>query len=568
MERPLYPTISGYRILGPLGQRGGFGVVYRAVPEGETQHVALKLLQRRWRGRRHLDRFQREARTLHRLNHPHVCRLHDYGRDQLHDEWYIAMELCEGTSLRAWLAERDGTPATPTEVRAIAIPLASGLAAVHGAGVVHRDLKPANIMVGKAGKGSVKIIDFGLAKASDDQTVTQDGQQPGSPAYQSPEQLRCQDPDSRSDIWSVGVILYELLFGSRPFRNQEESRYLDPIPRLQDHGVPDEWIALVDHCLQKRPARRYLDGEELAAALRELAVGRTPSPPSAQDSRTSSTMKSPAEPESLPAFCVGHEPRGTVQDGALTGFGVLYQPIVALSVRDGSIRPSIHGLVALPQYRFYSERGDSRWERWPAADSELVRIGAPDSEYLRLDVRFWARTLRELTNATRPGSAEAGWRGTMLVPIAERSLRDRRALETIGNFADWAKGSVGSLVVELPVGLPARRSDELASWLQSNITRQFATRVAEGVDPSSLDTSLYDLVRVPESDLARWSNEDILRVNLDHGSELIVDEARDLRASHLRARLFTGLLPPINSRRIHEQGFELSRLRSRLAQLR
>jgi serine/threonine protein kinase len=255
--------LGPYEILAPIGA-GGMGEVWKARDTRLGRVVAIKKVKEQ-----HSERFKQEARSIAALNHPLICQLHDIGPD------YLVLEYVEGKPLQSPLPEKEA-------VR-LAIQIATALEEAHRNGVIHRDLKPANIMV--TDKGSVKLLDFGLAKlyeqdASSSMAVTADypatqaGAVLGTVAYMSPEQAQGQPADARSDIFSFGLVLYELLSGRRAFSGdtplvigsalmKEEPSPLQASPSLE---------RIVRRCLAKQPSDRYQTMSEVKAALKQVVA--------------------------------------------------------------------------------------------------------------------------------------------------------------------------------------------------------------------------------------------------------------------------------------------------------
>ncbi|MBI1803793.1 MAG: serine/threonine-protein kinase [Ignavibacteriae bacterium] len=263
-------TISHYKILEKLGE-GGMGVVYKAEDTKLKRTVALKFLPP------HLNaseqdkaRFVQEAQAASALNHPNVCTIHDI---QEHDgQMFIVMEFVDGQTLR----EKRGTINLGKAIE-IGIQIADGLATAHEKGIVHRDIKPENIMVRK--DGIVQIMDFGLAKlrASRASRLTKEGSTVGTAGYMSPEQVQGQDTDHRSDIFSLGVLLYELFTGELPFKGVHETALLyeivnvDPAPMSTvKPEIDPELDRIVFECLQKEPDERYQAVKDISKDLKRF----------------------------------------------------------------------------------------------------------------------------------------------------------------------------------------------------------------------------------------------------------------------------------------------------------
>ena len=255
--------VGPYRVVGRLGQ-GGMGEVYRAEDSRLGRTVALKFLAPDLIGRDDAkSRFLREASAAAKLDHPHICTVHEIGETD-DGRLYIVMACYEGESLEQRL-ERGPLPVEET-IR-IARQTAAGLAKAHRAGIVHRDVKPANVFLTDDG---VKILDFGVAKVRGDAALTAAGGILGTPYYMAPEQI-LGDPDPRSDLWALGVVVYEMLTGERPFPGPQVMKSIleGPAPRLADRrpDAPDFLCRLVERALAKDPEKRYQSAEELALEL-------------------------------------------------------------------------------------------------------------------------------------------------------------------------------------------------------------------------------------------------------------------------------------------------------------
>ncbi|MBI4417165.1 MAG: tetratricopeptide repeat protein [Ignavibacteriales bacterium] len=264
-------SISHYKILEKLGE-GGMGVVYRAHDERLDRDVAIKFLsQSLVPSPAEQERFVREARAASSLNHPSICTIHDIGRHE--GQWYFVMEFLGGTTFKDLAGRND----EQTCLRLID-QAAEGLAAAHEKNIVHRDIKSSNIML--TSENRVKIMDFGLAKIAGKADLTQRGSTVGTMAYLPPEQARGEEVDHRADIYALGVVLYELLTGERPFQAPYEHALLYQIlnepPRAPSSKVPaisPSTDAIVRRCLEKKAVDRYQSIADFRTDLRSALHG-------------------------------------------------------------------------------------------------------------------------------------------------------------------------------------------------------------------------------------------------------------------------------------------------------
>ena len=272
-------VISHYRVVGQLG-KGGMGVVYEAEDIRLRRRVALKFLPEKFASDpRTLQRFEREARAASSLNHPGICTIFEV--EEYEHQPVIVMELLEGRSLKEKI--RAGG-IVPEEVVEAGIQIADALDVAHRKGIVHRDIKPANLFT--VADGRMKILDFGLAKVvhsdipggeGDDSSLTMEGVIPGTTAYMSPEQVRGDEIDGRSDLFSLGVVLYEMSTGKRPFAGKNRIVLMDAIlnanavaPRELNPALPEQLSAVILQCLDKNRERRYQNAAEIVSELKRL----------------------------------------------------------------------------------------------------------------------------------------------------------------------------------------------------------------------------------------------------------------------------------------------------------
>lgn len=267
-------TISHYKILEKLGA-GGMGQVYKAEDTKLRRLVALKFLPSELTSDPDAkERFIHEAQAASALDHPNICTIHEIGETD-DGKLFITMACYEGETLKEKIARG---PVSIEETLDITIQTARGLARAHEAGIVHRDIKPANIMI--TGRGEVKIVDFGLAKLTGLTKLTRTGSTVGTAAYMSPEQARGEDVDHRTDIWSLGVVLYEMLAGRSPFRSDYEQAMIYEILNEEPKSLsdlrpqlPDGLEVVTRKALAKDPVERYQRVEEMLADLEAVSAG-------------------------------------------------------------------------------------------------------------------------------------------------------------------------------------------------------------------------------------------------------------------------------------------------------
>lgn len=260
-------TIQHYNILEKLGE-GGMGVVYKAHDTKLDRTVALKFLpEGSVLSDEESRRFEQEARAAARLNHPHICTIHHF--DEHEGQPYLVMEYVEGITLRESIREGQ---MSMDQALDFARQIAEALSEAHEAGIVHRDIKPENIMVDT--KGRIKVMDFGLARLKGAEAITRTGSTVGTMGYMAPEQIQGEEVDHRSDIFSFGVVLYEMLTGQKPFRGEHEAALIYSIVNEQPDSITnkigDNFSVLgqnIERCLEKNPNNRYTSIEHLLSDL-------------------------------------------------------------------------------------------------------------------------------------------------------------------------------------------------------------------------------------------------------------------------------------------------------------
>ena len=454
-------TIGPYQVVAKLGE-GGMGEVYRALDTKLNRPVAIKLLSGELADADARRRFQREAQTASSLNHPHIVTVHDVG--EFDGRQYLVTEFVDGGTLKDWAQT---TKRTWRETIELLTGVADGLAAAHAAGIVHRDIKPENILVAK--NGYAKLADFGLAKlweATDNMELTRTrsaghtrpGMIVGTIAYMSPEQAAGQPVDARSDIFSFGVVLYELLAGRRPFEGATDLERLQaligrPEPPLADSSpdLPADLRNLVEKALEKNPAERYQTARELVVDLRRSTRATTTAKPVVTGVVTKRwKVIVPAVAAALVVFTAGYfylqrPPTLTDKDTIVLAD---FDNKTGDPVFDDTLRQGLS--VELQQSPFLSLMPDSQVRQ------QLALMGQPKEARLTPEV---AQQICERTASAMVLEGSIASLGSQYV----LGLRARNC--NTGNTVDEEQAQA------------ARREDVLNAL--SQVARQFRTRVGE-----------------------------------------------------------------------------------------
>lgn len=416
-------TISHYRITSKLG-KGGMGDVYLAEDVRLGREVALKFLAPELvRDRESLARFRNEAKTAAELSHPNIATIHEF--DEVEGKPFLVLEYLRGQTLQQRVARG---PLPIDDVLRIGCALASGLAEAHAHGVVHRDIKSANVMLTE--KGEVKILDFGLSHRDDATQLTRPGTTLGTIGYMSPEQTRGETADERSDIWGVGVVLYECLTGRLPFVGEQASvleqiRAADVTPPTGLRtGVSLAAERVVLRCLEKDPQLRYQHADDLKADMLILQRDAASAP----------------RRERTPKGRLWLWAAGSLLGGALLAVGLLR----ALAPTTGGPEPTTPRIVVLP------------FENLGSAEDEFFADGITEELTSRLalasGLRVLSRTTATQYKANRPSLAQIG-----------RELDIDYALE---GTVRWARSPDGSSRVRVTPQL-IRASDDSHLWTRT-----------------------------------------------------------------------------------------------------
>jgi hypothetical protein len=405
--------IGKYQILGEIG-RGTMGEVFRALDPVLGRHVALKTLSTRLapvNDPEALARFQREAQAAAQLNHPNIVTIHDFGRDG--ETLYMAMELLEGTDLRDAI-DNDLLHGIEAKLKVLDAVL-EGLDYAHARGVIHRDIKPANIHLGPGGQ--VKIMDFGLARMNTSE-MTQDGIVVGTPNYMSPEQALGERVDARSDLFSTGAVLYELLTGHKPFEADSTPSVLFQVVHREAPAVtrwapevPEPVVAVIERALLKDRDRRYGSAAEMRLALIDAAEGSRarPAPPPLPEGSGASARPSASSP--------GAPRAARVRRSGLPS--ALRAPTLPLALGGALLLALLGGGTALWM------RGAPAPEPSPAPEAR--QVGELRRALVATQVQLAQRELEDKNWAAAVTQAESALRLAPGHPEATRALETARA---------------------------------------------------------------------------------------------------------------------------------------------
>jgi Leucine-rich repeat (LRR) protein len=421
--------VGNYGVLKQLGA-GGMGVVFLAEDTLLQRPVALKVMQPQMAAdAAHRQRFLREARAAAAIEHDHIVPIYQVGEEK--GIPFLAMKLLRGESLESHL--REGTPVTPVEAARIGLEVALGLAAAHARGLIHRDIKPANIWLEEPHR-RVKILDFGLARAGGDSHLTSQNVIVGTPSYMAPEQARCEPLDGRTDLFSLGVVLYRLLTGRLPFQAKDAvstlllvtSQAPKPVPSFNPK-VPPALAELVMRLMEKDPARRPQFAVETARALTAVLESEDAAPPSLL------TGAVPAAPRRRRALWIG---LGAAAAVLLAGFVIrITTPDgkkVDIEVPDGS------KVAVLPDDRSKAAKAvDDAWIKEVGGMTSEKQVAAVEAKLKELNPGFHGPVTPVIEADLVTGLSFSTNQVADISPL--RALTQLQRLDCLGGGEGWGK---------------------------------------------------------------------------------------------------------------------------------
>ena len=370
-------TFAGrYQIIEELGH-GGMGKVYKVFDQEVQAKMALKLIRPEVSvDKNTIDRFRNELKIARDISHKNICRMYDLGREA--GNYFITMEYVSGEDLKSFI-RRSRQLVVGTAIL-IAEQVCDGLAEAHRLGVVHRDLKPGNIMIDR--EGNAKIMDFGIARSLSAKGITGAGVMIGTPEYMSPEQVEGKEVDKRSDIYSLGIILYEMLTGQVPFEGDtpftvgvKQKSEIPKDPKSLNVQIPQDLSRLVLKCLEKDKERRYQNAGELRADLEKIEKGIPTAERPVPKTKTSTARPLTLTISRKKLFV----PLAILVAIAVIGIGLWhFLPHRHIAPASASGKPS---LAVLP---FENYSGDASLENWRYGFPELLITGLSSSKYLKV----------------------------------------------------------------------------------------------------------------------------------------------------------------------------------------
>jgi serine/threonine protein kinase/Tfp pilus assembly protein PilF len=521
--------LGPYEIVGPLGA-GGMGEVYHGRDTRLGRDVAIKVLPESFATPLARQRFLREARACSALSHPNVCAIYDVGESD--GRPFLVMELLEGETLRRRIGSQ---PVSPKKALEFAIQLARALEAAHAKGIVHRDIKPANVMI--TPQLQVKVMDFGLAKI-DNPTVSPLGEEQetavmddltvpgttmGTYAYMSPEQARGGGVDARSDIWSLGVVLYEMATGTQPFTGPTPAAVLEGVltrrpasVRQRNPQAPAGLEQIIFKALEKDPNRRYQSASELSADLERLSRGKVPVK---LPSRRASLLALGAIAAAVLGGVFWTRHAGGKSPAVTQSIAVL--PFVNLSsdkdqeyFSDGLAEELLNGLSRIPDLRV-TGRTSSFQFRGKTEDSRAIGEKLNVAMLLEGSVRSQGSRLRITAQLIKAADGFQVW----------SEVYDREKNDILSVQEEIARAVTGALKVTLMGGIPvhpgaSRNPEAYNAYLQAQYFSH--TRSKEGLQKAA--AYYEEATRLDPGYALAWTMLGTVRANQAGKADLPLDE--------------------------------------------